>query len=137
MSYKSTYLFISLLFITTVYIACIPTPVSPTVTDSSKSYASFLVLDSANGREILENVKQSSLAEGYEIGPIEYYKLGTRDFDSIIKKLTPGAQVKLIWIVSSLMDVPDIQSSLKKVEYKGLIRYKPATQSVGNKLINP
>ncbi len=132
MPYKRIFLLsITLMLIATAHIACTNVPGSTATYDPAKSYAAFLILDSANGRNILDNLKERSLGEGYVIGPIEYYKLGSKDFDPIVKKLIPGTQVKLIWIASSLMDIPDIQKAIAKTEYKGTIRYMPATQSVG------
>jgi hypothetical protein len=110
------------------------TPAGQTpIYDSSKSYVAFLVLDTVNGKTTLENLKQRSLSEGYEIGPAEFYIAGTKDFEPIIKTLTPSPQIKLIWIASSLLDVPDIQKALTKLEYQGQIRYMPATTISPNK----
>ncbi len=132
MPYKRIFLlFITIVLFAAAHVACTNIPDSTATYDPAKNYAAFLVLDSDNGRSILENLKERSLVEGYEIGPIEYYKLGPQDFDPIVKKLIPGSQIKLIWIASSLMDVPDIQKAIAKTEYKGTIRYMPATQSVG------
>jgi len=122
---------IAIMLLTAIFTACANLPWSAPAPayDPAKDYAAFLVLESANGRAILDNLKERSLNEKYEIGPIEYYKLGTKDFEPIIKKLTASPQIKLLWLASSLMDIPDIQKAITKVGYKGALRYMPATQS--------
>jgi hypothetical protein len=95
--------------------------------DPSKSYASFLVLNSPNSAKVLDNIKQISIADGYEIGPIEYYNPGTKDFEPVLRKLTSNKQVTLLWIASGLLDTRDVQKSLAVIGFKGSVRYMPVT----------
>jgi hypothetical protein len=93
--------------------------------DPNKTYAAFLVLDSAAGKASLETMKQHTLAEGLEIGPIEYYSPGTKDFEPILTRLTTNKQVKLVWIISLVLDVPQIKTGMSKLTYEGSYRYAP------------
>lgn len=77
--------------------------------DPTKYYASFLVVNSPNSAKVLEDIKQISVVDGYEIGQVEYYNSGTTDFVPVLKKLTSNKQVTLIWIASRLLDTRDIQ----------------------------
>jgi len=99
--------------------------------EPSKNYAAFLVIDNDTGRESLASMKQHSTSEGLEIGPIEYYKQGTKDFAPILKKLTVSKQVTVVWIISSLWDVPDIKKGMEGLEYAGPYRYVPITEGAG------
>ena len=93
--------------------------------DPNKTYAAFLVLDSPAGKTSLESMKQHTLAESMEIGPIEYYSAGTTDFVPILTRLTASKQVKLVWIISLVLDVPQIKTAMSKITYQGGYRYAP------------
>ena len=93
--------------------------------DPSKNYASFLVLDNDAGRNSLAVMKQRSIGEGFEIGPIEYYQQGTKDFAPMLKKLTASKQVTTVWIISSVWDIPDIKKGMEGLDYAGPFRYVP------------
>jgi hypothetical protein len=108
-------------------ISCTGTANNTPAYDPAKKYAAFLVLDSEGGNNTLASIKQRTLTEGYEIGPIEYYKSGNKDFEPVLKKLTPAPQIEVLWIVSSIMDIPEIQKAFAKMEYKGTIRYMPVS----------
>ena len=99
--------------------------------DPSKNYAAFLVLNTAIGKNALESMKQHSIDEKYEIGPVEFYDPGTKDFESILRKLTANKQVQLVWIISSVWDIPAIKTAMTKVEYKGPYRYAPISDQAG------
>lgn len=108
-------------------ISCSGSANNTPVYDPAKRYAAFLVLDSEGGTNTLAGVKQRTITDGYEIGPTEYYKSGNKDFEPVLRKLTPSPQIEILWIVSSVMDIPDIQKALTKIEYKGTIRYMPVS----------
>jgi hypothetical protein len=99
--------------------------------DPSKNYAAFLVLDNDTGRSSLATMKQRSIGEGWEIGPIEFYKQGLKDFAPILKKLTASKQVTVVWIISSVWDVPDIKKGMEGLEYTGPYRYVPIAEGTG------
>jgi hypothetical protein len=99
--------------------------------DPSKNYAAFLVLDNDTGRSSLATMKQRSIGEGWEIGPIEFYKQGQKDFAPILKKLTASKQVKVVWIISSVWDVTDIKKGMEGLEYAGPYRYVPIAEGTG------
>jgi hypothetical protein len=99
--------------------------------DPSKNYAAFLVLDNDTGRSSLATMKQRSIGEGWEIGPIEFYKQGTKDFAPLLKKLTASKQVVVVWIISSVWDVPDIKKGMEGIEYAGPYRYVPIAEGTG------
>jgi len=121
----------SILIFSISLISCAQQPGQTLNYDPSKNYAAFLVLNSQNSKDVLVGIKQRSISEGYEIGPIEYYNPGTKDFEPIIRKLTPDKQITLIWVAGSIMDSPDIQKAIARVEYKGGIRYMPVTGGPG------
>ncbi|MFA5399832.1 MAG: hypothetical protein WC359_05305 [Dehalococcoidia bacterium] len=112
-------------------LACSLLPEQGFTYDPSKSYASFLVLDNETGRSSLAAMKQRSVAEGYEIGPIEYYKQGTKDFAPILIKLTASKQVAVVWIISSIWDVNDIKMGMEGLDYSGPFRYVPISGESG------
>lgn len=93
--------------------------------DPNKTYAAFLVLDNAVAKTSLESMKQHTLQENIEIGPIEYYSQGTQDFVPILTRLTANKQVKLVWIISGVLDVPQIKTAMSKITYQGSYRYAP------------
>jgi hypothetical protein len=99
--------------------------------DPSKNYAAFLVLDNDTGRSSLATMKQRSTGEGFEIGPIEYYKQGAKDFAPVLKKLTASKQVTLVWIISSLWDIPEIKKGMEGLDYAGPFRYVPISEGTG------
>jgi len=66
-----------------------------------------------------------------EIGPIEYYKQGAGDFAPILKKLTASKQVTVVWIISSIWDIPDIKKGMEGLEYAGPFRYVPISEGTG------
>jgi len=114
-----------------VCVSCSLLPGQGTNYDPSKNYAAFLVLDNDTGRNSLATMEQRSTGEGWEIGPIEYYKQGTKDFAPILKKLTASKQVTVVWIISSLWDVPDIKKGMEGLEYAGPFRYVPISEGTG------
>jgi hypothetical protein len=96
--------------------------------DPSKNYAAFLVINSETGKTSLASMKAHSLQENYEIGPIEFYNPGTKDFEPALTRLTASKQVKLVWIVSSVFDVNDIKKAMAKLDYAGTYRYAPISE---------
>jgi len=118
-------------------VACSLMPEQGFTYDSSKSYASFLVLDNETAKNSLALMKQRSIGEGYEIGPVEYYKQGTKDFAPILKELTSSKQVVVVWIISSVWDIPDIKKGMEGLEYVGPFRYVPISEESGPIKIQP
>lgn len=111
--------------------ACSLLPQQGFTYDPSKSYASFLVLDNETARSSLATMKQRSVAEGLEIGPVEFYKQGTKDFAPVLKKLTSSKQVVVVWIISSIWDVNDIKKGMEGLDYSGPFRYVPISEEAG------
>ena len=99
--------------------------------DPAKNYASFLVFNTDTGKSSLETMRTRSVIEGLEIGPIEYYATGTKDFEPALKKLTVSKQVTVVWIIASLWDINSIKDSMSKIEYKGAYRYVPISDQTG------
>lgn len=114
-----------------ICVSCSLLPGQGTNYDPSKNYAAFLVLDNDTGRNSLATMEQRSTGEGWEIGPIEFYKQGTKDFAPILKKLTASKQVTVVWIISSVWDVPDIKKGMEGLEYAGPFRYVPISEGTG------
>ena len=106
--------------------ACVNQPQTP-VFDPNKQYAAFLVVNTPQSAEVLKNVKQKSIDEGFEAGPVVYYAPGTVDFEALVNRLTASKQVTLIWVIGSLFDSPNIQKALSAAGYKGQVRYAPVT----------
>jgi hypothetical protein len=123
--------FSAMLILGALLASCSQKPVQGFVYDPAKNYAAFLVINTPVGKTALESMKKHSTAEQYEIGPVEYYEPGSKDFESILRKLTVSKQVKLVWIISSLWDVADIKAAMAKVDYKGPYRYAPITDQTG------
>jgi len=118
-------------------ISCLPAQNQSPTYDPAKNYAAFLVINSTVGKNVLENMKRHSLEENYEIGPIEYYNQGTKDFVPILKKLTASKQVKLVWIISGVWDIPDIKNAMAQVDFQGAYRYAPSTEQGGAIIVQP
>ncbi len=116
----------SLVLISVIVSSCTFFQQQPKITyDPNKTYAAFLVLDNTAGKASLESMKQRTLSESMEIGLIEYYSPGTTDFEPILTRLTASKQVKLVWIISNVLDVPQIKTAMSKVAYAGSYRYAP------------
>ena len=99
--------------------------------DPAKNYASFLVLNNDVGKASLATMQQRSSGDQLEIGPIEYYTTGTKDFEPALKKLTISKQVTVVWIIASLWDINTIKDAMAKIDYKGAYRYVPITDQEG------
>ncbi|RPJ63435.1 MAG: hypothetical protein EHM12_02305 [Dehalococcoidia bacterium] len=99
--------------------------------DPAKKYAAFAVVNLPASASILDTAKRESAADGFEIGPIEYYNSQTTNFDPIVQKLTASKQITVIWVMGGLMDVPAIRKSAAKFGYAGGFRFMPVSgQSV-------
>lgn len=102
------------------------------VYDPAKNYAAFLVLDTDLGKAKLNAMKTQSAQEGLEIGRIEYYATGTKDFEPALKRLTESKQVSVVWIYfASIMDVSNIKQSMGKLDYAGAYRYTTDQTALG------
>ncbi len=106
----------------------------PATYDPNKTYAAFLVVDSDAGKASLQSMKQHTLSQNLEIGPIEYYNPGTTDFVPVLTRLTAHPEVKLVWIISLVLDVPQIKAAMVKVNYAGSYRYAPIMNGAAIKI---
>ena len=112
--------------------ACSPKPVpAATIYDPAKNYAAFLVVNSDHGKTSLASMKQHSTNESLEIGPVEFYTPGTKDFGPALTRLTASKQVKVVWIISSIFEVNDIKTAMAKLDYAGTYRYAPISDQTG------
>jgi len=123
--------FTAVILLAVVFVACSLLPGAGINYDPAKNYAAFLVLDNDIGRSSLATMQQRSTGEGLEIGPIEYYKQGAGDFAPMLKKLTASKQVTVVWIISSVWDIPDIKKGMEGLEYAGPFRYVPISEGTG------
>jgi hypothetical protein len=138
MNFKhSGFIFTALVMLLLSLAACSLLPGQGFAFDPSKQYASFLVIDNEMGRSSLAAMKQRSTGEGYEIGPVEFYKQGTTDFAPMLKKITGSKQVAVVWIISSLWDVNNIKSGMEGLDYSGPYRYVPISEESGPIKIQP
>lgn len=127
MSYKKTiYSIVLIILLLSIFVVSCSQQSGQTY-DPSKKYAAFLVVNVPNNQSALESARSKAIGDGYEIGPIEYYDPGTKDFEAIIKKLIPNQQITLIWISGSLLDSPNIQKALNAAGFKGGVRYMPVS----------
>ncbi|MCX6006451.1 MAG: hypothetical protein NTZ34_04210 [Chloroflexi bacterium] len=113
--------------LTGIFSACSSQATQSTNFDPAKKYAAFAVVNLPASTSILDNAKQQSIADGLEIGPIEYYSTQTKDFDPVVKKLTISKQITVIWVVGGLMDVPAIRKSTTKFGFAGNVRFMPVS----------
>jgi hypothetical protein len=91
--------------------------------DPAKRYAAFLVLNNDIAKGSLATMQKRSTDEQLEIGPVEYYNAGTKDFETALKKLTASKQVTVVWIITDFLHVNDIKAAMANIEYKGPYRY--------------
>jgi hypothetical protein len=132
MRYKKLFSFFPIaILLVSVCLSCSALPGQGFSYDPSKNYATFLVLDNDFGRSSLATMKQHSAEEALEIGPVEFYKQGTKDFAPMLKKLTASKQVKVLWIISSIWDVNDIKKGMEGLEYTESFRYVPIAEGTG------
>jgi hypothetical protein len=111
--------------LTGIFSACSPQATQSTTYDPAKKYAAFAVVNLPASASILDTAKRQSIADGLEIGPIEYYSPQTTDFDPVLKKLTTSKQITVIWVVGGLMDVPTVRKSAAKFGFAGSFRFMP------------
>jgi hypothetical protein len=118
-------------------ISCSLLPAQGITYDPSKNYAAFLVIDNDTGRSSLATMQQRSTGESLEIGPIEFYKRGAKDFGPVLKKLTISKQVTVVWIIASVLDINEIKNGMTGLEYAGAYRYVPLMEGTGPVKIQP
>jgi hypothetical protein len=123
--HKSLYIILALAVALAAGLAACSKPADPGITyDPGKSYAAFLAPNSDTGKASLEAMKKQCTADGLEIGPIEYYTAGTKDFGPALKKLTASKQITVVCInFSSIMDISNIKQSMVNLDYTGAFRY--------------
>jgi hypothetical protein len=122
---NSIYIFLVMIFAWTACFSACSKPADQGINyDPAKNYAAFLVPNTDLGKASLEAMKKQCVGEGLEIGPIEYYIPGTKDFEPVLIKLTAAKQVTVVCInFSSITDISNIKQSMEKIEYKGSFRY--------------
>jgi hypothetical protein len=106
-------------------VACSSAAPTPPAYDPNKKYVAFAVVNVPAAADILSTAKQQAAADGFEIGPVEYYSPQNPNFDALVKKLTESKQITLIWVVGGVMDVPAIRKSATKLGYSGSSRFSP------------
>lgn len=100
--------------------------------DPAKNYAAFLAPNSDFGKASVEAMKVKVAADGLEIGPVEYYTTGTKDFAPALKKLTASKQVTVVCInFSSITDISNIKQSMVDLDYTGAYRYTTEQTKLG------
>jgi hypothetical protein len=105
-------------------IACSqPTTSNSKYSDPSKTYAAFIVQNSPNAQSAIDKAIFQLKNDGIEIGPMEYYNAGTKDFVPIVKKLILGKQITCIFIIGNIMDMPSIRTSAKQAGFAGEFRF--------------
>jgi hypothetical protein len=136
--HKSIYIILGIAVAWTAGLTACSKPADQGITyDPAKNYAAFLVLNNDTGKASLATMQQRSAGDKLEIGPIEYYTAGTKDFEPALKKLTVSKQVTVVWIIASLWDINTIKDSMAKIEYKGAYRYVPISDQTGAIKIQP
>ncbi|MHB8085721.1 MAG: hypothetical protein ACYDHZ_07835 [Dehalococcoidia bacterium] len=93
--------------------------------DPAKTYAAAIAIDLPSARAAMDDIRQKSAADGFELGPVEYYQLGETNFEPLITKITSQAHVGLLWIAGGLEDVREIQAAVAKAGYSGQTRLMP------------
>ena len=131
--HKSIYMVLVIaVVLTTGFTACSKPAAQDINYDPAKNYAAFLVPNTDFGKASLEAMKKQCVGEGLEIGPIEYYTMGTKDFEPALIKLTAAKQVTVVCInFSSITDISNIKQSMGKLEYKGSFRYTTDQTKLG------
>ncbi len=100
--------------------------------DPARNYAAFLAPNSDFGKASVEAMKVKVAGEGLEIGPVEYYTPGTKDFAPALKKLTASKQVTVVCInFSSITDISNIKQSMAGLDYTGSYRYTTEQTKLG------
>jgi hypothetical protein len=123
-----TVILVALCILVLAAMACAPLAGQQPTIDPNKQYAAFLVSNVTGSAKILEKMKQQSIADGFEIGPVAYYGPGTKDFEPIIKPLVSNPQVTLLWVgMAGIMEARDIQNGITAAGYKSGIRYMQVT----------
>jgi hypothetical protein len=129
---KSLYIILGIVVAWTACLTACSKPADQGITyDPAKNYAAFLVLNTDVGKSSLATMQQRSITEGWEIGPVEYYTTGAKDYELILKKLTASKQVTVVWVIASLWDINDIKASMAKIDYAGPFRYVPISDQEG------
>ncbi len=115
-------LMLIVVLLSSVLLSCGPGKVTY---DPAKTYAAVIAIDLPAARTTLDDIRQKSSAEGFDVGPVEYYQPGQEDFVPIIKRLTSEATIGMLWIASGLEDIPGIQAAVAKAGYTGQVRLMP------------
>lgn len=95
--------------------------------DPAKTYAAVIAIDLPSARATIDDIRQKSAAEGFKLGPVQYYQMGNGDFVTIVNKITSRAHIGLLWIAGGLEDIPRIQDAVIKARYSGQTRLMPVS----------
>jgi hypothetical protein len=98
--------------------------------DPAKSYAAVIAIDLPAAHAAVDDIRQKSAVDGFEVGPVEYYQPGDADFVTHINKITSQAHVSLLWIAGGIEDIPHIQEALASAGYAGQTRLMPVSGAV-------
>jgi hypothetical protein len=93
--------------------------------DPAKTYAAIIAIDLPSAHAAIDDIRQKSATDGFEVGPVEYYQMGDGDFVTLVNKITSHAHIGLLWITGGLEDVPRIQDAVIKAGYSGQTRLMP------------
>lgn len=92
----------------------LPAPKPPTSTAMSK--VGFLVIDSAEGKEVYGDMAQQAKEEGFSVAGVEFYHAGLQDFRPLIDKYK-NMGVDTIWVVGTAVDKETIRNDLRKLGF--------------------
>ncbi|GEM_PF-618736 len=118
------------LFMLTYSLACAVKQGKTETFNPSKTYQGALAINLPATDGILAEIRQRATADGEELGPVEYYEPGEKDFEPIIAKLMSRAKIDVLWIAGGIMDIPNIQKAVVTAGYTGQTRLKPVSGAV-------
>jgi len=131
--HKSLYIILGIAVVWTAGFTACSKPADQGINyDPAKNYAAFLAPNSDFGKASVEAMKVKCAGEGLEIGPVEYYTAGTKDFAPALKKLTASKQITVVCInFSSITDISNIKQSMVNLDYAGAYRYTTEQTKLG------
>ena len=95
--------------------------------DPSKKYVALIVLNSPDSAKAVDYALFQSRNDGYEPGPVYYYRPDKKDFDQTVKTITAMKQVTCIYLIGSVFDMPVIKKSAQQAGFKGEVRFLSAS----------
>ncbi|MGA2159940.1 MAG: hypothetical protein WB588_04810 [Dehalococcoidia bacterium] len=121
--YFASILAVTIFLLSSLLISC--TGAGHVTYDPAKTYAAVIAIDLPSARAAIDDIRQKSAAEGFEVGPVEYYQMGETDFETHITKITSQAHIGLLWIAGGLEDVRKIEDAITKAGYSGQTHLMP------------